>query len=102
MKKTITLFLLMLTLLILPIVNINASQEDIEKSKSATEEYCQDGKLKNGCVYDSNNTLYSESGTVKNENFFTYLSISDAKLTRGYQAVDADENIVFQDVIKQK
>mgnify|MGYP004678143641 CR=1 FL=1 len=102
MKKTITLFLLMLTLLILPIVNINASQEDIEKSKSATEEYCQDGKLKNGCVYDSNNTLYSESGTVKNENFFTYLSISNAKLTRGYQAVDADENIVFAGCYKAK
>lgn len=74
---------------------VYASQEEIDNAKKATEEYCEEDKEKKGCIYDSNNILYTDSGTVRNENAAVSLTLSGRKLVRGYQAADANGNMVF-------
>ena len=87
--------ILLVMILSFSLCMVYASQEEIDNAKKATEEYCEEDKEKKGCIYDPNNTLYTESGKVENSNFGAWISLSGAKLTRGYQAADSNGNMVF-------
>ena len=88
--------ILLVMILSFSLCMVYASQEEIDNAKKATEEYCKGDKEKKGCIYDPNNTLYTESGKVENGHFGSYLiSLSGVKLTRGYQAADSNGNMVF-------
>lgn len=74
---------------------VNASVQEINDAKSATEAYCEEDAPSKGCIYDKNNSLYSSSGYVYNENFEVSMSWNGVPLTRAYQAADANGNMVF-------
>lgn len=76
-------------------------QEETQKGIDETKEFCLENIQKGGCLYDPNDTLYTSSGKVKNSNAGIILTINDAKLTRGYQAVDSDGNLVFAGCYKK-
>ncbi|NLC48053.1 MAG: hypothetical protein GX758_01655 [Tenericutes bacterium] len=76
--------------------NIYASPEEYEKAKRETEEFCDENASKPGCFYDDNNIMYTQSGSVSNENFYAKLTVASATpLLRGYQAVASNGKIVF-------
>lgn len=82
---------------------VNASQSEIDNAKKNTEEYCEDDIQKKGCVYDPTNTLYTQSGKIKNCNYYSCVtSGSDTQLVRGYQDSDANGNLVFAGCYKVK
>lgn len=70
-------------------------QEETQKGIDETKEFCLENIQKGGCLYDPNDTLYTSSGQIYNENWAYSILLRDAKLTRGYQAVDSDGNLVF-------
>ena len=74
---------------------VKASQEETAAAKAATEKYCEEDATTSGCVYDSNNALYTESGAVYNENFWVGLNVASTKLIKGYQAANADGKMIF-------
>lgn len=75
--------------------------DETKESISETKEFCLENIQKGGCLYDPNDTLYTSSGKVTNSNAGIILTIDDAKLTRGYQAVDSDGNLVFAGCYKK-
>lgn len=94
MKKKILRLFLIVTTLFLFVVNVDASQEEVDNAREATEKYCDESAKLEGCIYDENDTLYTKA-TVKNENYYAWIKLSDVSLTRGYQAANADGKMVF-------
>ena len=68
---------------------------ETKESISETKEFCLENIEKKGCMYDPNDELYTKSGKVKNRNGTIKVTINNADLVRGYQAVDSDGNLVF-------
>lgn len=68
---------------------------ETKESISETKEFCLKNIEKKGCMYDPNDELYTKSGKVKNRNGTIKVTINNADLVRGYQAVDSDGNLVF-------
>lgn len=69
--------------------------DETKESISETKEFCLENIEKKGCMYDPNDELYTKSGKVKNRNGTIKVTINNADLVRGYQAVDSDGNLVF-------
>ena len=96
MKKFKIMFLLML--LMLPIVSVNALEEEIENSRETNDDFCNNsdnsGKY-NGCIYNANEELYTMSGDVTNAEGSLTFSVKSTPLTRGYQGIDKDGNVIF-------
>lgn len=76
------------------ILNVNASQEEIDNAAEATAKYCDEDAVTKGCIYNPNDKLYTHA-TGSNENFRIKFSVTDAELTRGYQAANANGEMVF-------
>lgn len=76
--------------------NVYASPKEVDAAKKATEEYCEEDAPKSGCLYDANDSLYTKSGKISNENLYAKITINEnIPLTRGYQAANADGKMIF-------
>ncbi len=76
---------------------IYASEEEIDKAKEAMEKYCQqDTKDIKGCIYDPNDTMYTQSGAIHNSNYWLELTTpSSLPLSRGYVTANAQGELLF-------
>ena len=80
------------------------SEEQIAKQKEAIDKYCSENEKPSGCVYDENNSLYTNTKSER-YNFWwmaskvnvsqSFVIPSGLKLTRGYQTFDGNGNAVF-------
>lgn len=118
MKKNINI-LLFLGLFLLFTCNVYAADDDLSPTsqaqlntqKEAIDKYCSENETVKGCLYDKNNTLYtqsvkanygvgvSEAGMSLTE---SYLIPAGVELTRGYQTFDGNGNAVFSGCYRYK
>ena len=76
----------------------HSSSEQVEKAKQATADYCDESKTVKGCIYDKNNSIYTEfkpSEMGEDAKYYFTDKIKSLPLVRGYVAFNGKGEAIY-------